>query len=119
MAKRKIQVSLGDRFDLPYLGKDTFRSLMRSGLNYVSRDRKFYVDVNTDVEAVNDALSDVDLEIVMVISCVHCGRAVNCPACEYSESCKRKGHYCICSDCLQDDDAYRDYVESSSLAVSA
>jgi hypothetical protein len=93
-------VRLEERFELPYLGKDVFVSLMRAGLNYDRPTRAFYVDTETNLGVVNQILkSEVGMALEIAITCVVCGSAIDCSSCPHYQDCLRENLTCLCNNC--------------------
>jgi hypothetical protein len=105
-------------FKLPYVDSQTYRELMRLGLQY-DREQKTYSaeELDSDNAAVLQLLSRILHEEVCfeeknvgsqptLISqtCTVCGKTFRCNECRYYELCETKStsSSCVCGKCLEE-----------------
>jgi replication factor C large subunit len=121
-------------FKLPFMGKDKFIQLMRSGIRYDSANRRFSVRRMDNLDAVEQSLSLIvgkpmkfirpDVEPQPRLSgdkitkvCYVDGTVISCDACEFVEDCPT--HVlsglcsCICSNTILDPNGYEKYIHKN------
>ena len=97
-----------DAFKLPYVARDDFLLLMRSGIGYDKKRRIFFIKDPNSYEAIVTSLSQVlKDEVDFLQICSVCNRVFTCrdvndtTRCEHWDYCetKRFPMHCICDDC--------------------
>ncbi|NIM46308.1 MAG: hypothetical protein GTO54_11940 [Nitrososphaeria archaeon] len=111
--KEGLKVKMLERFKLPYMGREVFRTLMRTGLKYDKKASSFYIDHNTNtavLEKLFDERFGWKLQILKV--CTICGTSVDCGKCMFYADCPKKGNTCLCTKCYGSEKLFEDYVEA-------
>lgn len=107
-----MKVKLNEKFKLPFLGKDAFIALSKAGLKYDRKSRMFFIDSDTNVELVNNILSELaGIKIIIPKKCAICDDLIDCDECDLNEACDKKQIYCVCLNCLNTK-SFSDYVDS-------
>lgn len=97
------------------MGREAFKLLAQAGLKYDRRSRLFYLDEDTDVDAVNRTLTSLrGIRLLVVKACVICGGEVDCDSCDFKSVCEKKQPLCVCDNCLSSDDVFSSYKEAQS-----
>jgi hypothetical protein len=105
-------LSLGDTrivldswVSLPRLGKDAFKDLMKTGVEY-STGKGFFIRSNADLRLVKAIVAAAaGGEVFFVFKCFICGDLSSCAECPYNAVCSVElvGGKCICSKCARED----------------
>ena len=109
-----------DDFKLPYLSREDFLRIVRSGVGYDSGRRIFFVKDNTAYDAIKNLLSEVlGDEVNFLQVCAACGEMFPCKdqkvECNSRETCTTMGLPidCICYSCRQDPDVFDKMMKRS------
>ncbi len=107
-----MKITFNERFKLPYMGKDVFRTLMASGLLYDRKKYMFYINSNTDVDSVNNILQRNNLKIKIdpLKTCYICNSQIDCETCTFVNECHKKVVTCICENCIQKEETLGRYI---------
>ncbi|MEM4246360.1 MAG: hypothetical protein QW390_03590 [Candidatus Bathyarchaeia archaeon] len=115
-----------DGFKLPYIGKDKFAELMRSGVGYDPKLKLFFLREKANREVVKKLLAEILKEEVefeaaaqsLDQTCFLCGAQITCKKCEYYPVCPTRelafeeaGLYCMCPPCSGKEGSYLQYVQ--------
>lgn len=106
-----MKIILGEWFDLPRLGKETFLRLVREARLKYEKGRGFKTQADTDLYLLSSILEGVLHEdIELNVKCYICGSEIGCSSCIYDELCdkRRISPMCICDDC-KDKEAFTLY----------
>ncbi len=114
-------------FKLPYVGRDDFLLLMRSGIGYDKKRRIFFIKDPNSYETIMTVLSQVlkdDVDFLQI--CTTCKRVFPCrdvndtTRCEHWDYCdtKRFPMYCICDDCRKEPQLYEKMVEANQRLIN-
>jgi hypothetical protein len=110
------RVPLESWVNLPRLGKDAFRELMKAGVEY-STGKGFLLRADIDLSAAKQIISAaVGGEVFFVFKCYVCNSEASCADCKYREICsiEKVGGKCVCSKCAGEGiGAYRDKWKAS------
>lgn len=125
-------------FKLPYMGKDKFIQLMRSGLSYDRSSGKFAVRRLDDLDSIEERITDIiskpvkfnrpeqidrGIEADIIKECYVDGRQVPCTDCEFLEDCPTHTitglRFCLCDETLADPKGYEKYVAKNTTIVKA
>jgi hypothetical protein len=90
-------------FQLPYVGNEIFRRLLRLGLSYNRSTRTYSVEKYNNVEKIMDAISDIlKTNVSFLQICVLCTKNFPCTTCKYVKICPTRDFplSCICPECL-------------------
>jgi hypothetical protein len=99
-----MKVPLGIWVNLPRLGKDAFRELMRVGVEYTT-GKGFFVRPDSDLTAIRIIVSEATGdEVEFVFRCYLCGRESVCVDCQYHSVCsiEQVGGNCLCARCASE-----------------
>lgn len=103
-------------FKLPYLGKEKFIELMRSGIAYDKARGLFHVVEGANVDRAKATLSEIlGDEVVFSQTCIICKNDFGCADCDYRISCPTRDIplFCLCSSCRERLDLYESYRTAS------
>lgn len=129
-----MKVIQRDGFKLPFVGKDKFVELMRSGVGYNRDTRTFYIRSSAELERVKLVLSKILNDDVKIIpeeveekpvtleqTCFLCGKNFPCKTCEFFDECPTKeiSSFCVCPECQKKSDGYEQYIAKSKVRISA
>lgn len=130
----RMKVISRDGFKLPFVGKDKFVELMRSGVGYNRDTRIFYIRAAADIERVKLILSKIVNDDIQIIpeeievkpvkleqTCFLCEKKFPCNSCEFFDGCSTKeiSSFCVCPDCQKKSDGYEKYIAKSKVRISA
>lgn len=121
-------------FKLPYMGKDKFIALMRVGVAYDRSSGKFVVRRLTNLDSVEERISEIISKPVKFIrpeeesgqvdesnivkECYVDGRQILCAKCEFVDNCPTHAitslKFCLCDETLADSKGYEKYVEKNA-----
>jgi hypothetical protein len=124
-------------FKLPYMGKDKFIQLMRTGIKYDSASRTFSVRRMDNLDAVEENVSRIIAKPVKFIRskaahpqvlagkitkiCYVDGTEISCESCEFVEDCPTHVladiKSCICIQTISDPQGYGNYVSKNESAA--
>ena len=117
-----VRIISKDEIKLPFMGKDKFIELMRSGLGYNRQTRLFYVEDPERIEQVKGILSEILKEkVTFAQKCFLCDSTFICEECEYAPICGSRDvpSYCICLRCRGVRELYKRYMEKGDLSEAA
>lgn len=120
-------------FKLPYMGKDKFIALMRVGVAYDRSSGKFAVRRLTNLDSVEQRISEIISKPVKFIrpeeesqqvdesnivkECYVDSRQILCAKCEFIDNCPTHTitslKFCLCNTTLEDPKGYAEYVEKN------
>lgn len=114
-------------FKLPYIGRDDFLLLMRSGIGYDKTRRIFFIKDPNNYETIMTVLSQVlkdDVDFLQI--CTVCKRVFPCrdaddtDRCEHWDYCETKWFpmYCICHDCRKEPQLYEKMIEVNQRLIN-
>jgi len=110
------RIPLDTWVNLPRLGKDAFKQLMKAGVEYTT-GKGFFIRSTADLRGANQVISAaVGGEVCFVFKCYVCGNVTSCADCSYRAVCsvEQVGGRCICLKCAKEDlDAYEKKWSSS------
>ncbi len=109
-------------FKLPYLGKEKFVELMRSGIAYDKARGLFYVVEGGNPERAKATLAEIlDDEVVFSQTCLVCKRDFGCADCDYRISCPTRDVplFCLCSSCRERPNLYESYHIANEAFLKA
>ena len=99
-------------FKLPFIGKDKFVQLTRTGLGY--EGGSFFIKNYNNLEKVIDTISEILGENVSFSqTCLLCGRDFLCSDCKHHDHCTTRDLplQCICKNCRVTPQLYDRYVK--------
>lgn len=103
-----------DGFKLPYLRRDDFIELMKTGLEFKRGKNLFYIRDLNRAEEIKDALSEIlNEEVAFPQTCLICEKEFLCLECKHNEACTSRDLplHCICKNCSTKSDLYDRYIE--------
>jgi replication factor C large subunit len=124
-------------FKLPYMGKDKFIQLMRAGISYDRKTRKFVVRRLDNLDSVEERVAQIISKPVrfrrpeqmatvspeeseIVKECYVDAKRVPCAQCEFVEDCPTHIltglKFCLCDESLADPNTYSKYIEKNVSA---
>ena len=117
-----MKVITKEGFRLPYLGRDRYIELMRSGVAYDKKTRNFSIKNVDNVDHVKIILSEIlNDQVTFAQKCLICQTRFTCTECEYAYICGTKDipMDCICSQCYSRPDFVEKYfIHLKNLAPS-
>lgn len=122
-------------FKLPYMGKDKFIQLMRAGLSYDRKIRKFVLRRLDNIDSVEERVSEIistpirfkrteevtpvrgeDVETVK--ECYVDSNMIYCSKCKFIEACPTRTltslKFCLCDKSLADANTYDKYIAKNA-----
>jgi len=97
-----LRIIVGERFRLPQVEGDIFRSLVKeAGLQY-DKTKGYLASSKTDLSLVTNILRNaLKEEVVVMLKCFICGTSIECEECKYKDACQsfKVFQSCICKDC--------------------
>ena len=115
-----MKIIAGGRFKLPFVGKETYIELMRTGLGYNRKDGTFFLKETENADAAKALLQRIlKEEVVFAQRCFICESSFTCSICAYKEKCRTSGLplYCICYQCRTKTNLYDLYLEKSRRMI--
>jgi hypothetical protein len=111
-----IRIALDTWVNLPRLGKEAFKELMKAGVEYTT-GKGFFIQSGIDLQSAKRVISAaVGGNVYFLFRCYVCGSEASCGDCSYRDICsvENVGGKCVCLKCSQDAlDSYRTKWESS------
>jgi hypothetical protein len=104
----------GEGFKLPFVGKDTFLDLMKTGIGYNKENQTFFLKNVENIGEVRELLRGILREdVTFAQRCFICKVSFPCTSCSHEMSCSTSDIplYCICNSCRKRTDLYDLYVE--------
>jgi hypothetical protein len=111
-----VKLITKEGFKLPFMGKDKFIELMKSGIGYNRELGVFFISDMDNIDRAKTLLSNLlGEEVEFAQTCFICQTAFNCRDCEYYGICKTRDIpiYCLCKKCYNQADIYKRYVEKN------
>jgi hypothetical protein len=99
------RIPLDTWINLPRLGKEAFKDLMKAGVEYTT-GKGFFIRSGIDLKAAKQVISAaVGGEVSFVFRCFICGNEASCVDCSYRAVCsvEQVGGRCICLRCAKED----------------
>ncbi len=115
MQKSRMRILNKDGFKLPYLGRNKFIELMKTGLEFERGRNIFYIKDLNRAEEIKDALSEIlNQKIAFPQTCLICGKEYLCLECKYYETCSSRDlpFHCVCKNCSIKSNLYDRYVKN-------
>ncbi len=98
-----VRIPLDTWVNLPRLGKDAFRDLMKAGVEY-STGKGFLLRPSADLSSAKQIISSATGgEVYFIFKCIVCGAEASCADCRYREVCSIElvGGRCVCARCAE------------------
>ncbi len=106
----ETRIPLDTWVNLPRLGKDAFKELMKAGVQYTT-GKGFLFRTSSNLQAAKRVVaSAVDGQVYFIFKCYICGSDASCADCSYKDICSIEdvGGRCICLKCSRENlAAYR------------
>ena len=99
------RIQLDTWINLPRLGKEAFKELMKAGVEYTT-GRGFFIRSNIDLKAAKQVISAAaGGDVFFIFRCYICGNETTCADCSYRSVCsvEQVGGRCICLKCSRED----------------
>jgi len=109
-----MKIITGEGFKLPFVGKETFLDLMKTGIGYDKEDRTFYLKNVENIREVKEVLRNILRDdVTFAQRCFICKVPFPCTSCSHEKTCSTSDIplYCICNSCRKRTDLYDLYVE--------
>jgi len=102
-----LKVVTKEAFRLPYLGREKYIELVRSGVTYDKKTQTFSIKDADNIDRIKLILSEIlNDDITFAQKCFICQTRFTCTDCEFSDSCVTRDIplYCICRPCYSKQD---------------
>jgi len=100
----EIKIPLDSWVNLPRLGKEAFRELMKAGVEYTT-GKGFFIRSSIDLRTTKRIISAaVGGEVHFMFKCFICGNEASCVDCTYNGVCsiENVGGRCLCLKCSRE-----------------
>jgi hypothetical protein len=99
------RIPLDTWVNLPRLGKEAFKELMKTGVEYTT-GKGFFIRSSIDLRGAKQVIAAaVGGGVFFVFRCYICGSEASCADCSYRAVCsvEQVGGRCICLKCAKED----------------
>jgi hypothetical protein len=100
-----VRIPLDTWVNLPRLGKEAFKELMKAGVEYTT-GKGFFIRSSVDLQSARHVISAaVGGDVYFLFRCYVCGNEASCADCSYRGVCsvEQVGGRCICLECSHED----------------
>jgi hypothetical protein len=104
MSLGEIRIVLDSWVNLPRLGSEAFKELMKAGVEYTT-GKGFFIRSSIDLRLAKRVISAaVGGEVYFVFKCFICGNEASCADCSYRAGCSVElvGGKCVCLGCSKE-----------------